>query len=503
MYVCMCVCVYLFCFAGYDTGVISGALLYIKKDFDLDSFQQEVVVSTTTAGAMIGALAGSRLTELGRRLSIVVAAVVFTIGAFVMAFTPSYEILVIGRAIVGFGIGVASMSVPMYVAEVAPSRHRGALVSTNVLFITGGQFVSYLVDSAFANVDSGWRWMLGLSAVPAVIQIFGMMFLPESPHFLVRAGRISEARSVLARIEGVGYDVERKLEEIQANIQMEEAGSWSDLFSTSMRRPLIIAVGLQAFQQLVGINTAMYYSPTILKMAGFTSDTTAIMFSDAVAFSNMVMTVVAMKLIDTKGRRKLLLVSGIGIVIGLIMLSSTFYALDNFSQAHSYCGGYELCTSCVLDSDCGWCAGIGTCLAGNSTGPFVPSKLGTCQAWSFETGCGGGASRAGFFAVASLVFYVGMYAVGFGCVPWAVMSEIFPVSLRSKANSIATATNWTCNLIISLTFLTMTDEISKAGTFLLFTGLASLAVLFVWRKVPETKGRSIEQLSAMFENNRI
>ncbi len=220
-----------------------------------------------------------------------------------MGAAPSFGVLLVGRLVVGFGVGVASATVPMYVAEVAPPQHRGFLVSLNSFFITGGQFISYLMDSAFADVSNGWRYMVGLSAVPAIVQLVGMWFLPESPRFLYTRGQTNEARAVLARIldkPPTDESVERELRDISTELEQEQSGTWDQLWSVpGLRRALIVACGLQFFQQFCGINTAMYYSPIILKSAGFSSKTQAILFSDAVAFTNMIMTVVAMKLIGT------------------------------------------------------------------------------------------------------------------------------------------------------------------------------------------------------------
>lgn len=417
--------------------------------------------------------------------------------------------LVLGRSIVGVGIGLASMTVPMYIAEISPSRFRGAMVTTNVLFITGGQFIAYLVAAGFANVDQGWRYMLGLSGVPAVIQFVGMIFMPESPRFLIGADKLDAARQVLTRM-GIA-NVESEVSEIRATLdqQAQQQASFRDLLDPKIRRALIIGMSLQAFQQLCGcarrarprmtssdprrgsINTAMYYSSTILKMAGFPDNQTAIFFSVFVALTNMAFTIVGMYLIDRAGRRPLLIYTLPGCIAGLALLGGAFYMLLGVSTKQDDCALYDGCAPCQLDKLCGFCSDTLTCLAGDAVGP----ANGTCSAWIHDGACNDSVI-GGWMALLSLVVYVAFFAVGMGPVPWAVQSEIFPINVRGKANGLATASNWTANLIVSSTLLTLFNSISQAGTFWLYAGFAVAAWIFVIKMVPETKGRTLEEISA-------
>ncbi|KAG2309556.1 hypothetical protein Bca52824_029304 [Brassica carinata] len=249
---------------GYDTGVISGALLYIKDDFQVvkqSSFLQETIVSMALVGAMLGAAAGGWINDYyGRKKATMFADVVFAAGAIVMAAAPDPYVLIAGRFLVGLGVGVASVTAPVYIAEASPSEVRGGLVSTNVLMITGGQFLSYLINSAFTQVPGTWRWMLGVSGCPAVVQFVLMLFMPESPRWLFMKNRKEEAIQVLTRM----YDI-------------------------------------SAFQQFTGINTVMYYSPTIVQMAGFHSNQLALLLSLIVAAMNAAGTVVGIYFIDHCG----------------------------------------------------------------------------------------------------------------------------------------------------------------------------------------------------------
>ncbi|KAH9727711.1 Inositol transporter 1 [Citrus sinensis] len=265
---------------GYDTGVISGALLYIKDDFEAvnqSSFLQETIVSMALVGAIVGAASGGWINDAyGRKKATLLADVVFTAGAIIMAAAPDPYVLILGRLLVGLGVGIASVTAPVYIAEASPSEVRGGLVSTNVLMITSGQFLSYLVNLAFTEVPGTWRWMLGVSAVPAIIQFVLMLFMPESPRWL------------FMKILTQKY------------------------------------VTMQAFQQFTGINTVMYYSPTIVQMAGFQSNQLALLLSLAVAGTNAVGTIVGIYLIDHFGRKKLALSSLAGVIISLVLLSWAF-----------------------------------------------------------------------------------------------------------------------------------------------------------------------------------
>uniref|UniRef100_A0A2N9F409 Major facilitator superfamily (MFS) profile domain-containing protein n=1 Tax=Fagus sylvatica TaxID=28930 RepID=A0A2N9F409_FAGSY len=276
---------------GYDTGVISGALLYIKDDFEVvkqSSFLQETIVSMALVGAIIGATAGGWLNDAyGRKKATLISDVVFAVGSIVMAAAPDPYVLIAGRLLVGLGVGVASVTAPVYIAEASPSEIRGGLVSTNVLMITGGQFISYLVNLAFTEVPGTWRWMLGISGVPAVIQFILMLFLPESPRWLFMKNDKSKAISVLSKIYGFARledEIDYLTDQLEAECQKKSDVRYLDVFRRKeIRLAFLIGGGLQAFQQFTGINTVMYYSPTIVQMAGFESNQLALLLSLIVA----------------------------------------------------------------------------------------------------------------------------------------------------------------------------------------------------------------------------
>ncbi|KAK3038387.1 hypothetical protein RJ639_030287 [Escallonia herrerae] len=433
---------------GYDTGVISGALLYIRDEFEVvnqSSFLQETIVSMALVGAIIGAAAGGWVNDVyGRKKATLLADVVFAIGSIVMAAAPDPYVLIFGRLLVGLGVGVASVTAPMYIAEAAPTEIRGGLVSTNVLMITGGQFLSYLVNLAFTEVPGTWRWMLGVSGVPAAIQFSLMLFLPESPRWLYMKKEKSQAIVVLSKIYDP-YRLEEEIDQLAAALEEERqrknAVRYSDVFrSEEIRLAFLAGAGLQAFQQFTGINTVMYYSPTIVQMAGFSSNQLALLLSLIVALMNAAGTVVGIYLIDHFGRRKLALSSLSGVIVSLALLSAAFF----------------------LESS-------------SSTNGFY-----------------------GWIAVLGLALYIAFFSPGMGPVPWTVNSEIYPQSYRGICGGMSATVNWVSNLIVAQSFLSIADAVGTGATFLILAGIAVLAFAFVALFVPETKGLTFEEVEQIW-----
>ncbi|KAJ2006551.1 hypothetical protein H4R26_001316 [Coemansia thaxteri] len=480
---------------GYDTGVISGALVVLKKEWDLTSTQQEFIVGGTTLGAIFGGLlSGYFADRWGRRMVTILSSLVFILGALLMTFASHYSVLIGGRVVVGLAVGAASMVVPIYIGELAPKEFRGRLVTLNVLAITGGQLIAYLFAWALTDVKNGWRWMFGISAFPAAVQLCCLPWLPESPRVLIRRGQEDRARAILRRVYGSKVPesvVEDELESMHQSMRTENASRYRDLLRTINLRPLAVACLLQLMQQFSGFNTAMYYSATILKMAGFSSTKSATQFSIAIAATNMIMTIVAISIIDRFGRRRLLLVSFVGMIAGLIILGIAFIFIVGLVKiTKESCGEYAKCGACALDDRCNWSPGAMVCAAKGS--PLYGDLTENCESISAR-------DKAGtWLALASLIFYVALYAVGLGNVPWLVQSEIFGQGIRSKAGSIATATNWVSNFIVSVTFLTMTLHITASGTFWLYAGVLLVGLCLVYLVVPETKGLRLEDVQQLF-----
>ncbi|KAF9975959.1 myo-inositol transporter [Actinomortierella ambigua] len=476
---------------GYDTGVISGALLPIKEEFG------------TTLGAILGGmLAGQMADMVGRKPVTLLSSVIFIVGAALMTFAHTYWLLLLGRVVVGVGVGLAALIVPLYIGELAPSAHRGKLVTMNVLLITGGQVIAYIVSSLLTDVTNGWRWMMAVSALPAILQLVTLPFLPESPRYHVKKGNIAAAEAVLRKCMGVSEAndvfIAAEVEAIRESIDLSRKTRYRDLWRPSLRRPLIIACGLQLWQQLSGFNTAMYYSATILRMAGFPTTKSATLFSILIAVTNMLMTAVAIKIIDRVGRRKILLFTIVGMIFGLAILGVAFILIVGFTVKQDTCVQYgDNCAACLTDDRCYFQDTSNTCqdLGWNGEGKR-PTYTGSCPNRS------DGLMAGSWLALASLVFYVAAYGLGLGNAPWLIQSELFPLDIRGKATGIATACNFTGNLIISLTFLTLTQRITATGTFWLYAGILVIAWFFIYYLVPETAGLDLEAIQELFNKDK-
>jgi SP family galactose:H+ symporter-like MFS transporter len=417
---------------GYDTGVISGAILFIQRDFALSPTVIEIIVSSVVLGAVFGAVAGGTLTDrFGRRIVLIVTAGLFALGAVGTALAPTVFWLVIGRLIVGMAIGVASFTAPLYISEISPVTLRGRFVSFNQIALTSGIVIAYLADYALSGMR-GWRWMFGLAAIPSALLGIGMVFMPESPRWLISHGQEGRGRSVLQHIRGTTV-VDDEVRDIRHS-SAQQGGSWSELLSPSLRPAMIVGIGLALFQQVTGINTVIYYAPTIFQSAGFTSASVAILATTGVGVINVLMTVAALLLLDRVGRRPLLLIGMGGMVVSLGVLGTAFV----FPQF-------------------------------------------TALRW---------------VAAGSLMLYVGSFAVGLGPVFWLLISEIYPVKIRGLAMSIATVANWGANLLVALTFLTLIQFIGRPSTFWLYGLVGIGAWIFAYGLVPETKGRSLEDIEA-------
>ncbi|KAL2327465.1 hypothetical protein Fmac_020892 [Flemingia macrophylla] len=517
---------------GYDTGVISGALLYIRDDFkevDRKTWLQEAIVSMALAGAIIGASVGGWINDrFGRKKAIILADTLFFIGSIVMAASINPAILIVGRVFVGLGVGMASMASPLYISEASPTRVRGALVSLNGFLITGGQFLSYVINLAFTNAPGTWRWMLGVAAVPALTQIILMNFLPESPRWLFRKGKEEEAKEILRKIYPP-QDVEDEINALKESVEMEVSESSASekvsimklLETKTVRRGLYAGMGLQIFQQFVGINTVMYYSPTIVQLAGFASNRVALLLSLVTAGLNAFGSILSIYFIDKTGRKKLLLFSLSGVVVSLVVLTVVFHETTTHSPMvstietshfNNTCPDYTTafnradwnCMTCLkASSECGFCASItnkllpGACLISNDTAQDQ------CQnedrLW-YTRGC---PSQYGWLALIGLGLYIIFFSPGMGTVPWVVNSEIYPLRYRGVCGGMASTSNWVSNLIVAQSFLSLTQAIGTSYTFMIFIFITVAAIIFVIIFVPETKGLPIEEVENMLERRSL
>jgi MFS transporter, SP family, galactose:H+ symporter len=429
---------------GYDQGVISGALAGIQREFRLPALLVEVVTSWVTLGAMAGSLAGGELADrLGRRRALQAAGALFAGGAAIEAFAPGVAILIAGRLVVGFGVGVAAVAAPLYAAELAPAAQRGRFVSCYQLAITLGIFLSYLVDAALTEAGA-WRAMLGVSAVPALLLLVAMIAAVESPRWLVRAGRRDEAHAAIARARP-WVDADVRVQSIEAALAAEATNApWREVFAPAWRRPLAVGLGLAVFQQITGINAIIYYSDRIFAAAGFATPLAQAQATTwAIGGVNVLATLVAIAFIDRLGRRPLLLAGLGGMGASLAVVGAAFFAMGN-------------------------------------------------------PDAGAGPSAAGVVTLVALVVFIVSFAFSLGPVTWTVINEVFPGRVRGRAVAVATAVNWGAAFVVSEFFLTLVDAIGEAGTFLLFASFCAAGGAWVWKRVPETKGRSLEQIEALW-----
>jgi sugar porter (SP) family MFS transporter len=417
---------------GYDTGVISGAILFISKQFALDNRLQAFTISVVLIGCIGGsAVSGSVADRIGRRPTLFGAGVIFLLGALLSALAGNEAILLCGRFVVGLGIGLSSVVAPLYISEVAPAPVRGALVSLYQFAITIGILAAYVVDYLLAG-GAQWRWMLGLAVIPSLILMGGMIRMPESPRYLFKVGRDPLARDELQRI----YDDESASEREEASILESlkvKRGGLRALLSPAIRPALFLGVALAVLQQITGINSVIYYGPRIFEMAGVGSAAASILAQSLVGAVNCGMTLVAIFLVDRIGRKPLLYAGLTGMFVALSVMA---YA---FSQPH------------------------------------LSGSLGT-------------------IALVSMMVYVGCFAFSFGPILWLLISEIFPLPVRGTGMSVSTLANWVGNFAVSQSFLTMVERLGSPATFGAYAALCIVTILFVRAMVPETKQELLEEV---------
>jgi SP family galactose:H+ symporter-like MFS transporter len=436
---------------GYDQGVISGALDGIDKTFHPSTVVTEIITSWVTLGAMVGALVAGELAErLGRRVTILLAAVIFVVGALLEALAPDIAVLVLGRLVLGAGVGIASVAAPLYGAENAPARVRGRFVSLYQMAITIGIFFAYFAD--YLLLDHGadsWRFMLGISAVPAVLLLVAVWPLGDSARWYLRVGRRKEAESVIRRANPAA-DVEAESAAIRVSITTEDQATWGEVFKKEWRRPLVVASVLAVLQQLTGINAIIYYADTIFAAAGFndpTSQSLATLW--AVGGVNVVATLIAVFWVDRFGRKPLLLIGTSGMLFGLLTVAGAFFELNSVtaSQAAHH-----------------------------------------------------GSSQAATLALVGLVVFIASFAFSLGPVVWTVINEVFPARVRGRGVAVATAINWLAAWVVAQTFLSLVGAITTEGTFLLFAGFCVVTFVYVRWFVPETKGKTLEEVQEMWSD---
>jgi major inositol transporter-like SP family MFS transporter len=428
---------------GYDTGVISGALLYMRDDLHLTSFWEGFVVSSLLFAAAFGALAGGRIADrLGRKRSLMVCAVLFLVGALGSATAPSLVPMVFARIVLGLAVGSASATVPMFLAEMAPAARRGRIVTINELMIVTGQLLAFIVNAGLDRWYSGpsvWRWMLAVAAVPAVLLFVGMLTLPDSPRWYALKGRLRDARRVLELTRPpaeVGSEYDLVVEHARHDLEEDRGAALRDLRAyVWMRRIVFVGIGLAVVQQATGINTAIYYAPTILESTGL-GTSASLVATISVGVISVTMTVLGIWLLGFMNRRPLL-ITGFSGVAG--------------SQA----------------------------------------ALALCFALPEST-------LRSYLVLAFMVSFVGFVQCFIGIGVWLLLSEIFPMAIRGFAMGIAVFVLWTVNATISLVFPQLVQAAGATATFGLFVLINLLSIYFVAKFVPETRGRTLEELEDEF-----
>ena len=428
---------------GYDTAVISGAIGFLESHFELSPLQKGWAGASAIIGCIPGAMCAGFLSDrLGRKRVLLLSAVLYAVSGVASAIPQSFTQFIIARFLGGLGIGASSMICPLYIAEIAPEKHRGRLGALFQLGIVTGIFLVFFVnlliqrmgDQAW-NADLGWRWMLGSEALPAAAFLALLFLVPESPRWLAVNGRREEARGILSRALPPGA-VERELAQIDA-VSREAEGRFAELFTPAYRRPLIIAVGLAVFAQFSGINSVMYYGPEIFKAARTGGDS-AFAFTVWVGAINFLFTFVAIAFVDRWGRKPLLL---IGAAVQTLALAA---------------------------------AGIMFAI-----------------------------HQQGLGLLFSILTFVAAFSMAMGPIPWIVISEVFPGRIRGRASSVGVFSIWVGCYVVAQTFPLLNEHLGGAITFWIYGACSAASVVFVLAMVPETKGKTLEEIETSWRRGEL
>ena len=420
---------------GFDIAVINGAIVFLKQEWGLSPEQTELAASSLLVGCIVGAAAGGWLSDMwGRRRALLLSAFLFAVSSLGAALPHSLPQFAAARLLGGVAIGVASLLAPLYIAEISPARIRGKLVGLNQMAIVSGILLSYLANWGLAHLGAGsWRWMFAVAAIPSLVLLIALFFVPESPRWLMEKRREKEAYATLERATGpqeAGAAIDALRESIQA-----ESGTLSELFQPGVRRALFVAVVLAIMQQWTGINTVLFYGSVILNdQVGGQSATSAIGANVLIGVINFITTIVALSLIDVAGRKPLLIFSSAAMAVGQIGLALCF------RMAHP------------------------------------PSWL----------------------VVSIMLFCVAAFEIGLGPGVWVLLSEIFPTKIRGRAMSVATVALWVACTVLTLTFLTLSNLLGPTGAFSIYAGMCVFTAIFVAVAVPETKGRTLEEMEQLW-----
>lgn len=411
---------------GYDTGVIAGVLSFIRDEFHLSTIQQELTVSSVVLGALIGAIFSGWFTDrFGRRFMLIMASLGFITGTILLVSAQSFTHLVIGRLIVGIAVGISSYTVPLFISEMSPASIRGTLVLINAITITGGEALAFLVDYLLTPFHA-WRWMFAIGLVPAGLLLAGMLKLQETPRWFILNGQFANATNALKKIP-FSKQIESELQYPQDAATLPKTKAWATLFSKDIRPVLWIGMILGIFQQFFGINTVMYYGPTIFESIGFASTSSQMFATFVMGVVNTLFSIICFWVVDRVGRRKLLLTGSAVAAICLVTIAIVLPHINNY--------------------------------------PLLR-----------------------MVAVLCLITYIAGYCVSVGSLFWLIIAEIFPLRVRGVGMSLAAAVQWGANLLVSMTFLSLINFFGASQVFMIYGFVCVLCFLFCYYKIPETRG---------------
>ncbi|XP_022889518.1 polyol transporter 5-like isoform X2 [Olea europaea var. sylvestris] len=448
---------------GYDTGVMSGATIYIQEELKISDVQIEILVGTINLYALFGAAVAGRTSDwIGRRYTIIFAAAIFFAGALLMGFANGYALLMVGRFVAGIGVGYAMMIAPVYSAEVSPTSSRGSLTSFPEVFINAGVLLGYVANYAFSKLplNLGWRFMLGVGALPSVFLAIGVLAMPESPRWLIMQGRLGDAKKVLDKTSDSLEESQMRLVDIKeaaglpldcdddvVSVPRRSHGEdvWKELFlhpSPTVQHILLVGIGIHFFQQASGIDSVVLYSPKIFEKAGIKNDDEKLLVTIAVGVSKTIFILVTTFLVDKIGRRVLLLSSCGGMIISLLGLAIGLTVIDQ-SNNQKVTWAIALCVLMTL-----------SCVA--------------------------------------------FFSMGMGPIAWVYSSEIFPLRLRAQGCGLGVAMNRFMSGVLLMSFISLYKSITIGGAFFLFAGIAIVAWIFFYTLLPETQGRTLEDMEVLF-----
>ncbi|XP_047312832.1 probable polyol transporter 6 [Impatiens glandulifera] len=451
---------------GYDTGVMSGALPLIQEDLQINDTKQEMAAGVLNLCALVGSLLAGRTSDyMGRRYTIVLAASLFFIGSIVMGYSPSYAVLMTGRCIAGVGVGFALMIAPVYSAEISAASSRGLLSSLPELGIAIGILFGYLSNYTLAKLPLhlSWRIMLGIAAIPSSVLAFVVLKMPESPRWLIMQGRIGDAKRILQLVSNTKEEAENRLRDIKAAAGIDNSvedeivkvekqshgeGVLKELIfhpTPTVRWMLIAAIGIHFFEHATGIEAVILYSPKIFKKAGVHNKSKLRLVTVGVGVTKAACVLIATMILDKIGRRKLVLISVTGMIAALACLGSFLTFINNRAES---------------------------------------------PLWALVC------------SIASTYSYVAFFNIGLAPVTWVYSSEIFPSRLRAQGHSIGVAVNRLMNAAVSMSFLSIVNAITIGGAFFMFCGMSVLALIFFYFFLPETKGKTLEEMEDVFSRKK-